>query len=130
MYINNLKKTQMNSKKFGEILQIIGGISIFTLMVSVFLSAEQKDLRYVATGIIIFSICYFGGMALHFSLIIKERRNPVDNIMEIVFSLFLWLSMAIPLLLYGISLFLHHYDIDELYNLFLILFKKINSLKF
>lgn len=106
-------------------------IALFSLIASLILGAislYETDLRYFGVGIIIFSVGYMGHFA-YWSWCMYKRDDKGKVVSHDVFSfiLALVLSMSsVGLFFYGIAVFLHHYDIDALINLYI---ESINHFK-
>ncbi len=113
-----------SSQKTSELPQILAGFSVLAFILLGATSIFQEDFRYVATGLMLFSLFYTGYFALFFW---KNRRKMVlDKITCLIFFLF-FLSATLLIFFYGVSLFLHHYDIDWLYQLYVKGFKMIRN---
>jgi apolipoprotein N-acyltransferase len=102
------KETKLSTPK--EVLPLL---SMFTILISLSISIEKHDLRPIGVGIILFGVLYFGSFSYWFYLMYKRDRD----VMSIV-TITMMLILAISLLLFGLALFLHHYDIDGLINFY------------
>jgi apolipoprotein N-acyltransferase len=112
------KETKLSAPK--EALPLL---SMFAILISLTISIEKHDLRPIGVGIILFGVFYLGSFSYWFYLMHKRDRD-VMSIVTIVMTLILALSVS----LFGLALFLHHYDVDGLINLYKNLTTYINKI--
>lgn len=86
--------------------QFLPLMGLFAAVCSLFLSTIFRDLRYAGCGIVLFGLLYLGTFSLWFFI----KRFIVSGIL---FSI-----LAIFVISWGLAIFLYHYDIDYLLNLF------------
>jgi hypothetical protein len=108
---------EKESKKY-EIIQILAGFSVFGMPVGLILSLENQDLRYLAVAISLFGLFYFLALGVYG---IMKGYHTSDVFISKIFTSFLlgiWLLLGLIIFIYGISLFMHHYDINWLNDFF------------
>lgn len=93
------------SNKTNDVLTVLAYLSILAVAFTIFPSVENRDLRYIAVGIILFSVLYFGSLSY-----MCFKKVPVSSSVLLIFAI---LGTG-----FGVALFLHHYDIDYLFNLY------------
>lgn len=105
--------------------QIFVVVSIILGSVSLY----EKDLRYMSVAILIFSVCCLGNLAYwSWVMFIRDKGEEVSHdIFSFILAL-LFSGISVGLFVYGIAVFLHHYDIDVLINFYTDFFKKIDQL--
>jgi hypothetical protein len=99
---------------------VMAQISVVVSIILGSVSLYEKDLRYMSVAILIFSVCCLGHLAYWSWHMYKRDRGEFwfqdifSLILAILFSL-----LSVGLFVYGIAVFLHHYDIDALINLYI-----------
>lgn len=95
------------SNKINNVLDVLARLSILAVVLTVFPSAENHDIRYIAVGIILFGVLYFGSFSLS---LMCFQKVFIPSIILLIFGIF---TAG-----FGVALFLHHYDIDQFFNLY------------
>ncbi len=93
------------SNKINDVLGVLARLSVLAVAFTIFPSIENHDIRYIAVGIILFGILYFGSLSF-----MCFKKVPVPSFILLIFGIF---TVG-----FGVALFLHHYDIDQLFNLY------------
>lgn len=95
----------MDNKKV-EFYGNIAHLSLVILVISMTVSIFTRDLRPFGCGIALFGIFYFG-----FTTFVAFKK--LSWLLGVLFGM-----LGIFIFVGGIALFLHHYDIDFLFNLY------------
>lgn len=110
----------MEKNKRFEKSKNLGLIGLFILVVTLFLSIAFLDVRYFSAGIIFFALTYWQHFVIWLIVMIRREIKPIDKILPVV-NLILCFFIYIVLIVWGIALFLWHYDnnylIDFLHDL-------------
>lgn len=100
----------MKNEQKIEIVKLLALFSIPLLTISLFVSAAARDCRYIGIGFIVFGMFYFGSMSYPF---LDRREDAYDVILGTVLVVFGFAFIGA-----GTGLYLHHYDIDIIFNFY------------
>ncbi len=110
---------EKNIKSFKKdiVIDALPYFAVLWLVISLVISLVQQDLRWIGSGMFCFGVFYFGTMTV---LAIKKFDSKIwilDKYSNVVFIVVLGI-FSLLISLYGTALFLHHYDIDGLIDLY------------
>jgi hypothetical protein len=120
----------MENKKYeiSDFSQFIGVFAILLLVVSLAVSMEMLELRPLGVGIMLFGIFYFGSFT-RWSHLGYQRDRATNQKFHWVIFIIVFAILAAITFLYGLALFLHHYDIDQLIDIYSKAGRWIDSIK-
>lgn len=104
-HVRFLKIKMEKPNKTNDILTALAYLSVLALAFLILPSAQNRDVRYIAVGIILFGILYFGSLSF-----MCFKKVPIPSLVLLIFGIF---TAG-----FGVALFLHHYDIDQLFNIY------------
>ncbi len=107
----------MNQKTISA-LEILARISVVFLLIGTMISIEQQDLRHIATGISLFGIffiCFFAYPKEGWGIFFQSNNSAPEKIIYFISTIII-IAVGFSFFLYGVSLFLHHYDYDTVFN--------------
>ncbi len=106
----------METNKVANKIEGFGLAGYFALILGLIVSTETWDIRYLALGLILFAILYFGTIAfIHIVMIVREK-TLLGNVLLLI-TLAMVMFLLIVVLLYGVALFQWHYDDNRLLDL-------------
>ncbi len=103
----------MKTNKTPEKTQGYGLVGLLALILGSIISLKTIDIRYIAIGMVLFSVLYLGYFVFWLSVMLARTKGLLDKILNCI-SLTLFVSLMLAVLLWGIALFCWHYDVNYL----------------